>query len=239
MNQLKEYLLTQGVNNYNVLLIVLLAVLIILAVIFYYCLILKHKRDKVTEFFMIETRIAKRIHDELANDLYNTITYVENQNLDDSDKKEKLLAYLDNIYIKIKDISKSSDPIDIGDKFSIQLKQMLAEFSNPYIKIITTGINDVKLDFLDSKKKIALYRTLQELLISSAQNSNPGIVVISFKEKNNFIDIDYSYNGKNKVGDINKEVDIKSIENRIVSIKGSIQIDLNPKSLRVKLNFPS
>jgi tetratricopeptide (TPR) repeat protein len=72
----------------------------------YSYLVEKSKRGKIKTSYDTEVRIAKKLHDELANDVYQTMAFVETQDLSSSHNKEILLDNLDTIYSRTRNISK-------------------------------------------------------------------------------------------------------------------------------------
>ena len=51
------------------------------AVFLYYYLKNRNKKEKAEAVYQSETRISKKLHDELANDVYQTMAFVETQDL--------------------------------------------------------------------------------------------------------------------------------------------------------------
>jgi bifunctional pyridoxal-dependent enzyme with beta-cystathionase and maltose regulon repressor activities len=72
-------------------------------------------------------RIAK-LHDELANDVYQTMAFVEMQDLSYSYNKETLLDNLDTIYSRTRNISKENSTIAMGPDYIPNLKEMISDF---------------------------------------------------------------------------------------------------------------
>jgi hypothetical protein len=56
----------------------------------------------------IQSANSKKLHDELANDVYQTMAFVEMQDLSYSYNKETLLDNLDTIYSRTRNISKET-----------------------------------------------------------------------------------------------------------------------------------
>jgi hypothetical protein len=70
-----------------------------------YILRQRHKRAKVLEVHNTEARISKKIHDELANDVFNVMSYAESSDTHYPEQR-KLIQDLDSIYQKTRDISR-------------------------------------------------------------------------------------------------------------------------------------
>ena len=134
-----------------------LLVLSISVFILLYRLTLQRNRRKVLETqYQTETIIAKRLHDELANDVHNTIAFAETQNLENLQNKETLLDNLDTIYQRARNISNENKQINTGKEFVEQLKHMIHAYGNDKVNVIlnTAALNDVSLN--DEKKDSSL-----------------------------------------------------------------------------------
>ena len=114
-NQKLELLQERNRRNTAIFVIFLL---FILAFFIYYLLKQRHKRKTIREIHQTEVRISKRIHDELANDVYNVITEVENPA---RFNKEAVLNKLDSIYSRTRNISRENTPVNTGPGFAEDL----------------------------------------------------------------------------------------------------------------------
>ena len=61
-------------------------------------LVAKNKREKIKTSSITEIRIMKKLPDELANVLYQTMAFAETQHLSTANNKESLLANLEAIH---------------------------------------------------------------------------------------------------------------------------------------------
>jgi signal transduction histidine kinase len=229
-------------NSKNqILLLLILGILSIGITIFgAYYLKQKNKKEILQEGYKTETRISKQLHDELANDVFHTMTFAETQNLDDDTNKEILLNNLELIYKRTRNISKENSAIDTGIDFELHLKEMMADFSSNEVNVLINGIESVPFSLMESTKKIIVYRVLQELLVNMKKHSHSSIVAISFKKIGQNIQIEYSDNG---IGIAQNKIILKNglqnVENRIVNLNGSINFDITPgKGFKVSLSFP-
>ena len=220
--------------GFIVLLILSVAVFILL-----YRLTIQKNKSKILETqYTTETKIAKRLHDELANDVHNTIAFAETQNLENEQNKETLLENLDTIYQRARNISNENKEINTGKNYFEQLKHMINSYASDNINVIFNGsaLHEVKLD---SEIKIALYRVLQELMVNMKKHSECSLVMISFKETNSALEINYSDNGKGKDNQLLIINGLQNVENRIFSINGNITFDTEPnKGFKVKITIP-
>ncbi|APY12107.1 hypothetical protein BWZ22_13085 [Seonamhaeicola sp. S2-3] len=176
----------------------------------------RHKKDKIKIAYNTEARISKKVHDELANDIYQVMTKLQSN----SNIREDMLDDLELIYSKTRDISKANSPINVNYNFDDLLKDLFASYNTQSVNVITKGLSTIDWSTLDDIKKITLYRVLQELLVNMKKHSFCTSAVISFKKINKKISISYADNGKGCV--IKKGSGLRNMENRINSINGTI-----------------
>jgi len=89
-------------------------------------------------------KLPKKLHDELANNVFHSMTFAETQDLTIPEKRELLLDELDKIYAQVRNISKENSPIDTGEKFFKNLIDMLSDFNSNSVKVI---INNNYIDW--------------------------------------------------------------------------------------------
>jgi tetratricopeptide (TPR) repeat protein len=227
-------------ENRNQILYFGLVLFIILIVSIANYLVAKNKREKIKASYNTETRISKKLHDELANDVYQTMAFAETQDLSTTENKEILISSLDTIYIRTRNISRENSNIDTGLAFISHLKDMMSGFNTPLVNVLINGVDTIKWTELENHKKIIVYRVVQELLVNMKKHSKCSLVVLTFKKNENKLQIDYTDNG---VGIGNSELISKNgllnVENRIHAIKGTITFDTKSnKGFRVSLDFP-
>ena len=219
---------------------VIFALFLALCMVLYFLIISKHKREKLKNTYQTETRIAKKVHDELANDVYNAMTFVITQDLNNFDKKEKLIASLDKVYLQTRDISRENSTVEIGVEFANYLKSMLSEYTSENQSVIIKGLDSINLDLINENKKITIYRVLQELMVNLKKHSKASICVISFQKIKKKLQINYADNGIGiGVGDIIFKNGLLNVETRIQAIKGKITFDTSSeKGLKVSFSIP-
>lgn len=227
-------------KNRNIVSYIIIVISLCLILILYYYLTSKANREKIEAAYNSETRISKKLHDELANDIYHAMAFVENRNLSIAENKEHLLNNLDAIYSRTRDISKESCSIVTDQNYISSLKEMISGFSTLNINIILNGLDTIAWDDINKNKKITIYRVLQELLVNMRKYSEATLVGINFKETQKNILINYTDNGKG----INTEKIIfknglYNVENRIHKIKGLIDITSSPnQGFKVLIKLP-
>ena len=240
-NQKSENLLELEIQkNRNLLLRFLIVIGILSTIFLYYFLKAINKKEKTQTTYDTETRISKKLHDELANDVYHTMAFAETQDLSSTQNKEILLTNLDTIYSRTRNISKENSPIDTGLHFVAGLKEMISGFNTDAVTILINSMDSVHWNTLETNKKIIVYRVLQELLVNMKKHSHCSLVVITFKKNENKLQIDYSDNGLGAAFDkINSRNGLQNVENRILAINGTITFDTKPdKGFKTSFTIP-
>jgi len=199
----------------------------------------RNRLEKIKTAYDTETRIAKDIHDGLANDVFHAITYTQTQPLTNDSNKENLLQKLDYIYGRVRGISRENNNIDTGSNYANNLKEMLSTYNSTNTNVIINNIEKVNWDLIDDLKKISIQRVLHELMVNMKKHSNAPIAVIKFESKLNTLFIDYSDNGKGCEKTKIIKNGLQNMENRILAIKGTITFDTElDKGFKVKISMP-
>lgn len=196
----------------------------------------RHTKEKQKKVLETESRISKRIHDELANDVYSSMVQLENKTASIAE----VVDNLEEIYHKARDLSQETTAIRSNKEFIDNLKKSLASFNNDETNVIVKGlIADIWIDISDEKKLI-VHRVLKELLVNMRKHSSANLVSVIFTREINSIKIVYTDNG---VGTYKKEVSkgvgLVNAENRIEAIGGSFIFDKSVKSgFKVTIEIP-
>ncbi len=192
---------------------------LVLSVFFYFMLKSRYKKRRLLEIYNTETRISKKVHDEVANDVYHVMTKLQH----DSDLKEDVLDDLEHIYEKTRDISKENTAIDVEENFGELLNDLLSGFKQNEVSIITRDLLKMNWESLTEIEKTMIYRVVQELMVNMKKHSKASIVIISFKELRGKKIIEYKDNG---VGcNLKKQGGLLNTENRMRSINGTINFE--------------
>ena len=179
----------------------------------------RHKKEKLQQVYNTETRISKKVHDEVANDVYHVMAKLQNS----ENVNEELLDDLEDIYVRTRDISKENSAIDLKGNFNEQINDLLWSYRTKEVNVITKNSANINWNGISDIKKTILYRVLQELMTNMRKHSKASIVVLNFSQTNKKITIDYKDNGVGSA--IIKSDGLQNAENRIASINGSITFD--------------
>ncbi|WP_347343862.1 ATP-binding protein [Flavobacterium sp. LC2016-01] len=199
----------------------------------------RNRIGKIKTAYDTETRIAKDIHDELANDVFDTITFTQTQSLTAENNTGILLQKLNHIYTRVRGISRENNDIDTGANYSRNLKEMLSTYSDNNINVSINGVEKINWDLIEELKKITIHRVLQELMVNMKKHSEASVVVLKFETGSNKIFINYSDNGKGSEKSKIIKNGLQNMENRILSVKGAITFETEPqKGFKVKITMP-
>lgn len=191
----------------------------------------KHKKDKLQQVFNTESRISKKVHDEVANDVFQVMTKLQS-----TKSNKELIDDIEQIYKKTRDISKEHSVIDLEGSFEGILNDLILSYDNINTNVIAKGASNINWDAISELKRVTIYKVLQELLINMKKHSDAEIVVLTFEAKRKKILINYSDNGKGC--NPNKGTGLQNVENRIASISGTTTFDSEiNKGFKVKLTI--
>jgi signal transduction histidine kinase len=183
----------------------------------------KYRRKKIK--FIAESKVkeerlitSKKVHDVVANGLYQLMSSVENnQDID----KELLLDKLEIMYQKSRDIS-YNDQLKLSN---INIKNQISElgdtFQNENLKVFIVGNEESLWKKISSSIQEDLYIILQELFINTKKHSQATRIVLKFSLEKKQLIINYNDNGICPK-DYNLGNGLTHILNRIQQNKGEL-----------------
>ncbi|WP_456868014.1 tetratricopeptide repeat-containing sensor histidine kinase [Galbibacter sp. BG1] len=223
----------------NLLLIIIIGIILSAGFIYYRFIKIKHQREKVDEAYQTEMRISKKIHDELANDVFNIIAFTENTPVEKT-IKSNLLLQLDAIYEKARNIARGNGKIDLDTNFSEKIISLINSYCNEDVNILNRGLATFPSEEIPTYIKRVIYRSLQELLVNMKKHSKASVVVFNFTLEKKNLKISYSDNGQGT--DISKNFIINglaNVENRIEGVDGNFIFDTMPgKGFKATITIP-
>ena len=182
----------------------------------------RHKRNIIVKQFETEQRISKKLHDEVANDVFHIMSKLQGDGVDEID----LVDNLEKVYDKTRDISIANSQLDVNEDFVQLLNDLLHSYKHVNLNLFTRHISAIPWELVSEEKKKVLYRVLQELMTNMKKHSDASLVTLIFAYEKKKVLIDYMDNG---VGcDIYKGNGMRNAENRIELIGGKITFESEP-----------
>ncbi|SMO56702.1 hypothetical protein SAMN06265171_102670 [Chryseobacterium rhizoplanae] len=184
-----------------------------------------------------QLRISKRVHDVVANGIYQVMTKIENQEHFD---KENALDELEFVYEKSRDISyEKHDPENDKKNHRDRISTLIASFKNEVIDTYIVGNENEIWNGISQPPFEDIYQVIRELLVNMKKHSRASRVIFKFKRINNIIKIQYTDDGIGIPGAMIYKNGLTNTETRIAAIRGEIIFDnKSEKGLKVSISFP-
>ena len=201
---------------------------ILLATVLIRQIYVRNNKDKVRQRIKVahqtENLFAKKVHDELANDMADTLNYVEHVLELPKDQKTKLAEALEDLYQRTRNIAAETAGINESD-FAQSLKSVLMQHNVAGVKVVTNPFSVIDWNRVPDYKKMTLYRCLQELMINMKRHSRASQVTIIFKNNGNKNEIRYIDNGIGTSMEQLHKRGLRNVETRMHSIGGRCSFD--------------
>ncbi|MFC4633577.1 tetratricopeptide repeat protein [Dokdonia ponticola] len=212
-------------------------ILLVIAILLYSFLRSKHKREKVQQVIKTETRISKKVHDELANGIHAIMTRLQREL--PKEVQEKIIDELDIIYKKTRNISHDISAVSGREKYHIEIKDMLGVYQKEDRVIMIKGLTPALWVGVAKYKKGTLYHVLREIMVNMDKHSQATIIIVTFKKENRKIIIDYMDNGVGfSKNHLSKGIGLQNTENRIKTIGGTCTFNSTKgKGARITISF--
>lgn len=193
------------------------------------------QQEKELEVKNTELKYVKKIHDRVANKVYQVMSEVENTAEMDRDI---LLDKLEVLYNISRDISYENKEISGEESYVEQLSEMLKSYASEIIEVLIVGNEEELWESINDNSKAELLYIMQELMTNMRRHSGAETVIIKFRRNESDLSISYSDNGIG-MKDASKNNGLTNTENRIKSIGGTITFDYTlEKGLEIHLVCP-
>ena len=217
----------ENVKNQNTILKISILLAIsaaaLLGLYFYY---LRRKKqlelEKEIEVKNTTLRYVKKVHDRVANGVYQVMSELEYAEEVDV---EELLDKLDILYQTSRDISYEDNTLDSAEAFEQQLKNMLAVFANEHLNIDVRGHDPSIWEGVEPRTTAEVYLVLQELMVNMKKHSRATHVVLSFSRKGSKVEIRYKDNGIGLSPELRFNNGLTNTVNRMKNINGTISFE--------------
>ena len=214
-----------------------LGILIVALLLSYLWFIKRQKalrQEKLLEVKNTELKYSKKVHDRVANKVYQVMSEVEN--IKDL-RRETLLDNLEEIYEISRDISYEQEEFE-AKNFRDQLSRMLVSYSSDLVKIFIIGNEDETWKETSHNQRNEVFCILQELMTNMKKHSQADKVSVRFTKENNDVKIAYTDNGIG-IKHISPKNGLRNTENRTKAINGTITFDTETdRNLKINISFP-
>ena len=186
-------------------------------------------------------RIGQDLHDDVGASLSNLKMMMAQA--DDTAAGGKHKPLIDNIITTVRNISHSLSPPGL-DLFGLEftLQELFDNFNAAgIVQLHFENEAGKKIDFLDKKTALALFRVIQELLSNTVKHAGAKNVFIKFFMEGNAIILTYSDDGKGITVDGNKKpgMGMQNIEARLRMIQANFDITSEQeKGFFIKITMP-
>ncbi|WP_347216459.1 ATP-binding protein, partial [Chryseobacterium sp.] len=217
--------------------VVILIVAIIFIILGYRRRQLKLKQEKELEIKNTQLLMSKKVHDVVANGIYQVMTKIENQENFD---KDKALDELEFVYEKSRDISYEKEEANDTVEFAERIFNLIESFRNTNLNPFVTGNSQNMWNGVDAAAQDEIFQVIRELLVNMRKHSQASLVGFKFEENNGRIHIQYKDNGIGIQGEMIHGNGLSNTVSRIEKIKGTIIFDnKTEKGLKINISFPT
>lgn len=214
--------------------LVALALALIISFFWYRKRQIRLKQEKELEVKNTQLKMSKKVHDVVANGIYQVMTKIENQEHFDRDKALDELEY---VYEKSRDLS--YEKAGEEKEFSQEISDLIASFTNATVKTFTAGNNPSIWENISPAVKEEIYQMVRELMVNMKKHSQASHVALKFEKIKSTVEIQYKDNGVGISGDLIYKNGLRNTASRIEAIGGTITFDTKiEKGLKVNLSFP-
>jgi tetratricopeptide (TPR) repeat protein len=198
--------------------------------------IIYYKKRKELAVRKTELKYSKKVHDVVANGVYQIMTKIENHQ---DISRNETLDELEEVYNRSRNIAYDSSEENLEDDFSEKIRKLASYFKNEHTETYLAG-NDPELwANVSTPTRSEIYNILREMLVNMKKHSKANRVILQFKKEHNRIGISYKDNG---IGIQKKSFFKKGLQNavsRIENINGDIIFDTETeKGLKINFSFP-
>lgn len=192
------------------------------------------QQEKDLEVKKTELKYSKKVHDVVANGIYQVMTKLEN---DLEISRDETLDDLEYVYERSRNISyEDMEVFDSPEIFSEKIRKLIGYFNTHNVQTVIAGNDPSIWEGISHFKKAEVYQILRELLVNMKKHSHADRVTLRFERMEDTITVAYRDTG---IG-IKKETvyknGIRNVESRILNLEGKIIFDTEAEK-GVKIDF--
>ncbi|MDN5395219.1 MAG: tetratricopeptide repeat protein [Chryseobacterium sp.] len=232
-----EKLKTDNIRNENRILWLsfALGILVLITII----ISVWYKKRKEIEVKNTQLKISKKVHDVVANGIYQVMTKIENQEHFD---KEEALDELEFVYEKSRDISYEKpdpDPEHYTKDNKDRISSLIASFKNDTTHTYIVGNESEIWNGVSPSSFEDVFQIIRELMVNMKKHSQASRVIFKFERTDNLVKIQYTDDGIGLPGDLIYKNGLTNTGTRIAAICGEIIFDnKSEKGLKITISFP-
>lgn len=196
----------------------------------------KRKQQMVLDARRKELRLSQKVHDVVANGLYQVMSSIENK---PELEKEVLLDQIELLYEQSRDIS--YEPVlQNQHPLAARIKDLIDAFSGETIRIGLSG-NDLKVwQGTDPAVEAPFLAALQELLVNMRKHSQASFASVNFRRSGKMITMEMRDDGIGLPDHITQGNGLSSTVSRIKGMGGTITFGKNlPAGALIMISFPA
>ena len=181
-------------------------------------------------------QISQKVHDVVANGLYQVMTEME---YGKTLNKDELLDKIELLYNQSRDISYEPAGGLKGD-FEGFVQKLLSSYGNEERKVVTIGNSEVLWKEIDQKVKNELQPILQELMVNMDKHSGARNVLVRFEWEGTGLKLQYMDDGVGLRPDQPFGNGLTNTGNRIAGLGGLTSFEQNtPSGVRISIYLPN
>ncbi len=195
----------------------------------------KLEQQKELEVKNTALKYSKKVHDKVANRIYQVMSEVENKT---ELSKNDLLNKLESVYEISRDISYENIDENQIENFAEKLREMISSYSSDEVQLFVFGNeNDLWKNVTDIAKT-EVFIIIQEFLTNMKKHSEATRVILKFSQTDSKILIHYSDNGKG-VSSFLPQNGLQNTGNRISNLNGQLIFETeNVYGFKINVSFP-
>lgn len=174
---------------------------------------------------------SKKVHDVVANGIYEVMSTIENQH---DIPKEKILDKLELMYEKSRNLSYDGT---LQTEFDERITALISSFDHDQTKIIIIG-NDVYFwESIPNHVKEELFQVIRELLVNMRKHSQASQVILRFVKEKDDYEIKYTDNGIGLAEHVVEKNGFINMRSRLADLDAKFEIGERISGLRISIKF--
>jgi len=174
---------------------------------------------------------SKKVHDVVANGIYEVMTTIENQQ---DIPKEKILDKLELMYEKSRDLSYDNPS---QQAFYERISGLAKSFDNDSTRIIIIGNDASFWEMIDQKSREELFHIITELFVNMKKHSRASQVVLRFINSNNEQEIKYIDNGIGISKDVTEKNGFSNMRSRLKAINSRLEVQESNAGVQLSIKL--